>query len=217
MLRYYMHGPGSDESWYSRIERWIGGTGKRFTLRFEDLVPRLPSALRSENILSYYRWATDSDDSERQGGGLQFARAHAAQIAKITGISLLWIFSTFISPLSMNLVCLNLAAHLIDELNCLHGKLLNYVQDQRAGLTVPLSPYVFALGLFVGPVLTSIVSALSFCMRSLHLVGSAISTCNIRNSKDRLSLTMCPRPRYLCQSPTHEAEWRQRRRLRIGR
>ena len=106
---------------------------------FEDVVPALPGPLLSSLILSQLNWRgarsdDEVEDAPRQGRSWTFARRYKMQVGQIILVALVWSCSIFVAPLSMNL-------------------LLSYNQNEAS---TPCSPYVFVVGLFAGPIISSL-------------------------------------------------------------
>lgn len=149
---------------------------------FRSLVPQLPTNLRCDFVLRRFRWAGDGDPGDsveddadvaqdrtgndspslrkrnRSGKSLSFAITFLPEVLAVLGTALLWVAFTFVSPLAMNL-------------------LLLYVQE---GKHTGVSPYLFVVGLLLGPLGTSVcfqqslygVSQLGLRLRSL--IGHAV-------------------------------------------
>ncbi|GAA94481.1 uncharacterized protein L969DRAFT_83963 [Mixia osmundae IAM 14324] len=126
-------------------------------LSFSELLPPLPDILHSRWVLSKMRWLGDNEDDSdddlrvenRPEGSMRvFLTVFRAEALQITFTALLWIVFIFVSPLSMNL-------------------LLDHVQ--RGGSASLVSPYVFALGLFVGPIGASV--AFQQCLFMIAQMG----------------------------------------------
>lgn len=100
------------------VSSWIPGRPKK-QLDFPSTVPRLPDVLHSRFILDRFRWRGDGGDEGevRHGRSFAFALEYKLEVAKIVLIALVWVFATFLSPLSMNLVrCLGSCKERADTL-----------------------------------------------------------------------------------------------------
>ncbi|GAA5992543.1 hypothetical protein JCM5350_008275 [Sporobolomyces pararoseus] len=121
---------------------------------FKSFVPPLPDILHSRLVLEQFRWKgnensekTKERDEEENvcqkdagepatGTTWCFLWRYRREVLEILAFASAWIVFVFLSPLSMNL-------------------LLRYVQSSQAP-PFGLSPYLFAVGIFVAPVATSI-------------------------------------------------------------
>jgi hypothetical protein len=89
---------------FGGLSSWLPGRPKQ-QLDFVSTVPNLPDILHARFVLRHFRWRGDvAGDGVKQGRSLAFARQYKAQVAKIVLVALVWVFATFLSPLSMNLV-----------------------------------------------------------------------------------------------------------------
>ncbi|GAA6020697.1 hypothetical protein JCM11491_000519 [Sporobolomyces phaffii] len=145
------------------------------TVQFRDFVPPLPDMLHSRFVLGQFRWKGNersSGGTEQEGEGQPEAHGpktgttwcflwrYRRDVLEILAFASAWIIFVFLSPLSMNL-------------------LLRYVQSSQAP-PLGLSPYLFAVGIFVAPVATSVCyqSALyrlaQLGLRLRSLLGAAV-------------------------------------------
>ncbi|GAA5962699.1 hypothetical protein JCM3765_006170 [Sporobolomyces pararoseus] len=120
---------------------------------FKKFVPALPDILHSRLVLEQFRWKGNEKSGEEQERGEDddcrkrsdepatgttwcFLWRYRREVLEILAFASAWIVFVFLSPLSMNL-------------------LLRYVQSSQAP-PLGLSPYLFAVGIFVAPVATSV-------------------------------------------------------------
>ncbi|GAA5888678.1 hypothetical protein JCM16303_000890 [Sporobolomyces ruberrimus] len=144
-------------------------------LDFKRFVPPLPDILHSRVVLGQFRWkGTQAAKEEKPAQGWNkgteakpaegttrcFLWRYRKDVLEILAFASAWIVFVFLSPLSMNL-------------------LLRYVQSSQAP-PLGLSPYLFAVGIFVAPVATSVCyqSALyrlaQLGLRLRSLLGAAV-------------------------------------------